>query len=270
MDRFQFYDDVLDEEDYDAKMIDDLFKPKTKKTGKDENCSETDEFSDDDLLDEMLLGNKHPTVQKQYSQYAAAYPEGSSLRRQGTISSGGGGGTGTPLPQQKTVAYKIGSYFAKKIGTKSQIKTHPLIDFFEPIENENRSGMLQNIGGAMMKGTKSLTQMVIRDVPTIHNNDIRYDELGYVNYTGFIQKRRGNMDAFHQRFVVLRGFDLYWFRVDDSDKSGEFKEKVTLPSLPTHFDLVVKNQRCFTVEKDSDVEGSRKLVFLENDKDPDF
>jgi hypothetical protein len=49
----------------------------------------------------------------------------------------------------------------------------------------------------MMKGTKSLTQMVIRDVPTIHNNDIRYDELGYVNYTGFIQKRRGNMDAFH-------------------------------------------------------------------------
>ncbi len=55
---------MLDEEDYDAKMIDDLFKPKTKKTGKDENCSETDEFSDDDLLDEMLLGNKHPTVQK--------------------------------------------------------------------------------------------------------------------------------------------------------------------------------------------------------------
>lgn len=58
-----FYDDVLDEEDYDAKMIDDLFKPKTKKTGKDENGSESDEFSDD-LLDEMLLVNKHHTVQK--------------------------------------------------------------------------------------------------------------------------------------------------------------------------------------------------------------
>jgi len=53
-DRYQFYDDILDEEDYDAKMIDDLFKPKTKKKN-DDNGSETDEFTDDDLLDEMLL-----------------------------------------------------------------------------------------------------------------------------------------------------------------------------------------------------------------------
>lgn len=40
-------------------MIDDLFKPKTKKKN-DDNGSETDEFTDDDLLDEMLL--KQPTV----------------------------------------------------------------------------------------------------------------------------------------------------------------------------------------------------------------
>ena len=40
-------------------MIDDLFKPKTKKKNGD-NGSETDEFTDDDLLDEMLF--KQPTV----------------------------------------------------------------------------------------------------------------------------------------------------------------------------------------------------------------
>lgn len=70
---------------------------------------------------------------------------------------------------------------------------------------------------------------------------------------------------------MLRGFDLYWFRnLDDSDHSGSFKEKVTLPSRPTNFDLVVNNQNCFTVEKDNQIEGSRKLVFEANDKDPDF
>jgi len=45
-----------------------------------------------------------------------------------------------------------------------------------------------------MKGTKKVTNLVTRQGPTILNTDIRYDELGFVNFTGFVSKRRGNLD----------------------------------------------------------------------------
>lgn len=31
-----------------------------------------------------------------------------------------------------------------------------MIEFFEPLINEDRSGLMKNIGGAMIKGTKGL------------------------------------------------------------------------------------------------------------------
>lgn len=147
----------------------------------------------------------------------------------------------------------------KLLGTKIKIKTHPLIDYFEPLFNEEHKSLINplnalmlgvnKVGGGVIHGAQGLKKMIKREAPTITNTDIRYDELGYVNFTGFVSKRQGRFDRFHQRFAVIRGFDLYWFRVDLSAKSGEFKQKCTLPSLPTNFDTIIKDQKCFVVEK---------------------
>jgi hypothetical protein len=66
-----------------------------------------------------------------------------------------------------------------------------MIDYFEPLENEEK-GALSKMGGAVFKGTMGLAHRLRRDVPAIHIEDIRYDELGIVTFTGFISKRRGN------------------------------------------------------------------------------
>jgi len=39
--------------------------------------------------------------------------------------------------------------------------------------------------------------MIVKDKEEIKNTDIRYDDLGYVNFTGFVNKRRGKFDSFH-------------------------------------------------------------------------
>lgn len=59
----------------------------------------------------------------------------------------------------------------------------------------------------------------------------------------------------------MRGFDIFWFRMKESE-AAVFKERVTLPSLPINYDVVVKNQKCFLVEKQDGIQESRKLCFL--------
>jgi len=76
--------------------------------------------------------------------------------------------------------------------------------------------------------------------------EARFDELGKINYYGYVVKRRGNLNKFHNRWIVLRGFDLYWFRkVDDNEHKG----KMQLPSLPIVNGIMAGNQKCFMVEK---------------------
>lgn len=120
------------------------------------------------------------------------------------------------------------------IGTKVKVKTHKIIDYFEPIKNDEKGHLInplyalqlanKRIVGAVVTGTKGLANMITREGPLLKNNDIRYDELGYVNFTGFVSKKRGAKNSFHSRFVVVRGFQLYWFRIDDGEHSGEYKE----------------------------------------------
>lgn len=50
----------------------------------------------------------------------------------------------------------------------------------------------------------------------------------------------------------MRGFDIFWFRMKESEPAV-FKERVTLPSLPINYDIVVKNQKCFLVEKQDSI-----------------
>ena len=85
-----------------------------------------------------------------------------------------------------------------------------------------------------------------------------------------MKKRRGNLNKFHDRFVMVRGFDILWFAVDDSATSGRFKEKVPLPSIRVDFDVMVGKLKCYTLQKQADLENSRVLTFQQNEPTMEF
>ena len=50
----------------------------------------------------------------------------------------------------------------------------------------------------------------------VRADDDRADELGNQNFFGNVTKRVAETTKSHQRWMVLRGLDLYWYRkVDD-------------------------------------------------------
>ena len=52
----------------------------------------------------------------------------------------------------------------------------------------------------------------------VRADDDNYDELGQHNFYGNVHKRIAESMKFHERWMVLRGLDLYWYRevYDDS------------------------------------------------------
>ncbi len=56
-------------------------------------------------------------------------------------------------------------------------------------------------------------------------------EHGTTDYYGTIQKRRATSSKFHPRWIVLKGFDLYWYRTSDSKgQKGVIKLSTKAPS----------------------------------------
>ena len=64
--------------------------------------------------------------------------------------------------------------------------------------------------------TKS-SNVITRDKAIeVRAEDANYDELGMVNFYGYVSKQRAGLNSFHDRWMVLRGLELYWYRnVDD-------------------------------------------------------
>jgi len=70
-------------------------------------------------------------------------------------------------------------------------------------------GFIENLPGLTSSGFK------------VKTDEARYDELGTVNFYGYVSKRRAELNAFHERWMVLRGFELYWYRhVGDAEQKG--------------------------------------------------
>lgn len=53
--------------------------------------------------------------------------------------------------------------------------------------------------------------LAVKDKIDLASDEKRYDELGMVNFLGFVSKKRGDLNKFHNRWIVLRGFEIYWF-----------------------------------------------------------
>ena len=88
---------------------------------------------------------------------------------------------------------------------------------------------------------------------------------GQVNYYGNLQKQRGKTGRFHSRWVVMRGFYLFWYRsVNDKAQKGV----TTLPEEPIRFRTIGKGHKCFILEKEK--KDSRQLAFLDSDTGREF
>ena len=78
----------------------------------------------------------------------------------------------------------------------------------------------------------------------VRADEAKYDELGMVNFYGYVSKRRADMNKFHDRWMVLRGQELYWYRnVGDQQQKGIN----ILPARPILHDFNVGGQRCFVI-----------------------
>lgn len=43
-------------------------------------------------------------------------------------------------------------------------------------------------------------------------DDSTQEEHGCITFYGFVDKQRFKFNEFHSRWIVLRGFNLYWYR----------------------------------------------------------
>ena len=74
----------------------------------------------------------------------------------------------------------------------------------------------------------------------VRADEAKYDELGMVNFYGYVSKRRAGLNSFHDRWMVLRGLELYWYRnVDDQQQKGISM----LPAKPIQTDFYVGDRK---------------------------
>ena len=98
----------------------------------------------------------------------------------------------------------------------------------------------------------------------VRADEAKYDELGMVNFYGYVSKRRAGLNSFHDRWMVLRGLELYWYRnVSDQQQKGISM----LPAKPIQTDFLVGYTKCFVVEKEDNEKDSRKLVFEDSENE---
>ena len=91
---------------------------------------------------------------------------------------------------------------------------------------------------------KKMQDVVLRNQNIkVRADDDRADELGTINFYGNVTKRRAETTKFHERWMVLRGLDLYWYRrVNDPSQKGIMQ----LPAKPV-VEEIVDDKKCFAL-----------------------
>lgn len=105
------------------------------------------------------------------------------------------------------------------------------LEYFEPI---NRSAAkLAKGDGFRSKIYKKVSGI---KEETIGSTEDNYEKFGRRSFVGAVQKMRGNIQGdMHARWVVMRGWNLFWYRKpDDTAQKGV----LTIPSQ----DIVVRGQ----------------------------
>jgi hypothetical protein len=91
-------------------------------------------------------------------------------------------------------------------------------------------------------------------------DDSTQEEHGCITFYGFVDKQRFKYNAFHSRWIVLRGFNLYWYR---SPHDKQQKGTITLPSMQVRV-AKVGSTPCFLIAKEQNSASSRALKFKDD------
>ena len=158
-----------------------------------------------------------------------------------------------PAPGLQTQKSLIGNKNDNAKDDKEKQRWKADLEYFDKIKKivPVQQTILDQMKSVVLLGSKHVK---------VRADDDKADELGQVNFFGYVTKRRAETKKFHTRWTVLRGLDLYWYRyVDDDGQKGQMQ----LPAKPVS-DCWVEEMPCFAIEKDAKVNDSRRLVFSHN------
>lgn len=115
------------------------------------------------------------------------------------------------------------SFYVQKLNNITENNQMSNLEYFDALKK------ISNV--AKFKKDKS-QQKKFPNVRKIAADATKCDELGQINWYGIATKHRRGL-KFHQRWIVLRGLNLYWYRkaLDNSEKG-----MLTLPSIPLSMD----------------------------------
>ena len=136
---------------------------------------------------------------------------------------------------------------------------HKDIEYFQPIVRKNQQ--LQRGNGIKSYIFKKIAGTKEKYVGAEDND---YDNFGRRIFYGNVKKKRGNLQAsMHSRWVVMRGWQLYWYR-----EPGDLQQKgiLTLPSQEVRVppDKTLDKKTCFALPKEEAKDGniaSRQMSF---------
>lgn len=100
-----------------------------------------------------------------------------------------------------------------------------IIEFFDPIRKKKALSKKNKTGKIKDKGSTQKHGIVNKKVPTDSSTQ---DEHGMITFYGNVVKQRYRFNKFHLRWVMLRGFNLYWYR---SPLDKHQKGNIMLPSV---------------------------------------
>lgn len=189
---YKFYEETIDDDSFYHDIIDDIFATSRLRVESISPDKTLNSINEQDSDDEVLTSS-------QSVKPLEAKPT-----------------TSVAPTKKKNLRYKIFSNTNKLLGKNKSNDSE--IDYFVPVVLKSQSS----------NAFKKIKTLVDKDRIEVATDDKRYDELGLVSYFGNVSKKRGELKKYHARWIIMRGFDIYWFQ----KPMGLCKGKMALPSLP--------------------------------------
>lgn len=83
------------------------------------------------------------------------------------------------------------------------------MEFFDPIRKKKALSKKYKSTRVKDKGSTQKHAVLNKKVPTDSSTEAEH---GLINFYGNVLKQRFRFNSFHLRWVMLRGFALYWYR----------------------------------------------------------
>ena len=131
----------------------------------------------------------------------------------------------------------------RRSAKKNKIDLNQVVEFFDPIRKKKALSKKYRSTKIKDKGSTQKHAIFNKKVPTDSSTQ---NEHGLITFYGNVLKQRFRFNKFHLRWVMLRGFTLYWYR---SPLDRQQKGQIVLPSANLQVSRVGANP-CFVIPKE--------------------